>query len=143
MKILSKMKKTESYYIEESAMAMDGGSIFIKGVTSTNKEFEIFLPQNKIHLNFTEEFLPGRLYLNQKLVEFRSSLEYEIISNLLNCKIITDKSNKQKKFISRKLIILGQEINDYFSAIEKGEEVATLYLVNSVISFVESDMYNS
>ena len=138
---LINMNNNEIFYIEDCGMSLDGGSIFINGKLENDQKIEIFLPQNKIPENFNKEFIPGKLYFNHKLIEPRSALETKIIYKLSNCMIIPKNNTNSDKVISKKSIILGKEVNDYFTAIEQGPEFATLFLINSLIKFVESKDY--
>lgn len=66
--------------IEDVAVWMDGGTVILKCLNNEGQKFSVEFSQSVLFEIY--EFhnrLPGRLYLNEKIVEQRSELEEEII----------------------------------------------------------------
>ncbi len=77
---------------------MDGGTVTVKLATIDNAKFEVEFVQ-KADLRVTDRNPnPGRLLLNEKVVEIRSDLEANIIKILKNALYSEDPSHDNKDF---------------------------------------------
>ncbi len=135
------MKIVGQLTITDCAYAMDGGSKYLMTIDEKGNEFHFSLPQHHIPANFGQESLPGRLYINEKPIDVRSELEEELLNKLVESKIDCSESEEEDYPLSTQRIIFGKDIQDYFSAIEKGSNFAIAYMVKEVIDFVKSDFY--
>jgi hypothetical protein len=70
--------------IENFGIWMDGGSIILQCRNEAREEFELYFMQGATFNYYQGMRVPGRVYLNDKLVEQRSSLEEEIVAGLSN-----------------------------------------------------------
>lgn len=68
--------------ITELSAWMDGESVTIKCQNSTMGKFEIEFVQNVMWVWYEGQKIPGRIYLNNELVEQRSDLEKKLIGLL-------------------------------------------------------------
>ena len=68
--------------INDVQIWMDGGSITIKCSDSDNNDYTMGVQQHMILKTSPNGKMPGRIYLNNKLVEERSDMEKAILSNL-------------------------------------------------------------
>ncbi|WP_103070887.1 hypothetical protein [Aquimarina sediminis] len=91
------------YDFEELGALMDGGSITLYFKNNENKELIIDLQQFVI-TEYYEEIskIPGRVYLNNEIVEKRSSTETEII-NFLRCNILHKLYGLEKEILIEKI----------------------------------------
>jgi len=126
--------------IQNCAYAMDGGSMYLIGIDNKGKEINILIPQHKIPMNFNSNLIPGRLHINGLPVEVRSPLENEIISKLIESKIECTSLNEPSS-LSTNTIIFGNDIKEYLSAINKGENYAIAYMIKEIVDYLNSDEY--
>ena len=88
--------------IIELLVWMDGGSITLKCINFLSQEFEIEFVQN-ISWDWCEsQNIPGRIYLNQKLVDQRSDLETDIIK-AIGSSIYKAKDTNDQTMLDEKL----------------------------------------
>ena len=127
-------------FIENCAMAMDGGSIVFLLKDDNGTKFELNLPQYQLEGNFADK-IPGRIHLNNRPIEVRSPEESHIIEKLSLYIEKNQLTEKEKVAPPENRLILSGDINAYFKEIDKGPEYATNHLVKEVIKFVESDAY--
>ena len=127
--------------IHDCAFAMDGGTIYLKGKDDVGNSFEFLLPQHLLPGNETTGKIPGRLYINGNPVEIRSDHENEILIKLKESKIESEISENKSQEPEGPKLIVGQDIKDYYSAIEKGLNQAIAFMVMEIIKFVRSDEY--
>ncbi len=92
-----------SIEIEDIATWMDGGSVTLQCRNKKNQEFEIEFVQHVSLVLYEHTNMPGRMYLNKKLVNQRSELENEIIEGLTTAKF------KSNNFSDR--LILEEKLN--------------------------------
>ncbi|EAS19958.1 hypothetical protein BBFL7_02358 [Flavobacteria bacterium BBFL7] len=92
--------------IKEILAWMDGGSITLKCKNELDQEFEIEFVQNVSWEVYKDQNVPGRIYLNQKIVTQRSHLETQMINQLRSAEI------KSKNLLDRKML---DEKLDYVS----------------------------
>lgn len=94
--------------IEELLAWMDGGSITLKCRNNLNQEFEIEFVQN-VSWNLYESLnIPGRIYLDKKLIEQRSDLETKIV-NALKTAELKSKDSLDQKILKEKLDYVNSE----------------------------------
>ena len=87
---------TNQFKIESIAVWMDGGSITINFIDLNGKQSEIeFVQHFTFNIIDKEEKLPCRIYLNNKLIQVRSSEEQKLITDLI--KADTSKISKLDK----------------------------------------------
>ncbi len=126
--------------IHSCSYASDGGPIYLNGKDSTGKDVEIVIPQHHIPSKFEKRYIPGRLHLNGIPIGIRSVEEKEIISKLIWARIVCT-SNNQMVLKDINTIILGNDIMDYFTAINHGEHYAIAYTIKEVVEYIISDEY--
>ena len=88
--------------IEELIAWMDGGSITLKCRNKSNQEFEIEFVQNVSWDVYESQNIPGRIYLNQEVIDQRSNLETKIINGLKNA-TLTFKNSLEQTILKEKL----------------------------------------
>ena len=130
--------------IYNCAYTMDGGSIHLFAKDSRGTEFCLQLPQHGFEGNFSAEFIPGRLHLNGRPIAVRSNEETDLMERLLESAVeVGPDEVKKVEHAQGNRLIIGQDIADYFSAIEKGPSDAIVSMVRWVIDFVQSESYVS
>jgi hypothetical protein len=132
---------TGALTILNCAMAMDGGSKALMAMDDTGQEIRFYIPQHVIQENFSRNNIPGRLHVNNKPIEVRSDEENEIVRLLKEAKIKFTSPSKKPDLESANRIIIGDDIKDYFSAVEKGPDHALAFMVKEIIDFVSSEEY--
>ena len=101
----------KEYKFKQTGTCMDGGSKIIEVINSHKQVLTIWLMQH-ITIEYYEEIskIPGRIYLDDYLVEKRSQTEKEVI-DFLRTKIINDlRLNSSNDIIDK---ILWIESEDY------------------------------
>jgi hypothetical protein len=92
---------------------------------------------------YANEHKPGRLYFDGTIVGIRSEEESAIVSALKQAEFessaSTDKSKTKED--NQPGMIVGDDINTYYSKIEEGPNAALQYLVSELIAYVESEDY--
>jgi len=126
--------------VEDCAMAMDGGSKVLFLRDSQGNKFELLLPQHQIKGNFGE-FIPGRIHLNGHSVKIRSNDEMQLMEKLSKFLENNPLEKKEKVTPPQNRLIIGDDISDYYSEMDKGPKHATHHLVKEVINFVNSESY--
>ncbi len=94
--------------IEELSSWMDGGSATLKCRNELNQEFEIEFVQNVFWDLYESRNIPGRIYLNKKLIDQRSELETKIINALQNSNL-KSKDSLEQKILEEKLDYVNSE----------------------------------
>ena len=105
--------------IDDLGAWMDGGSVTLKCNNTLNQEFEIEFVQS-LSMGYNEgQKIPGRIYLNNVLVEQRSDLEKRIIRSLVNS-TFKEEGDYDRRILEEKLNYVKSEcyISDQ-SRIEK------------------------
>ncbi|MGB0870716.1 MAG: hypothetical protein ACPGSD_14050 [Flavobacteriales bacterium] len=83
-----KIEEIESgILINNIVAAGDGGSIYFECETTLNNKFDLLFTQHVFLEHPNPEMLPGRIYLNQKIIELKSKEEKLILSGLKKNKI--------------------------------------------------------
>ncbi|MEM7163164.1 MAG: hypothetical protein AAF487_12075 [Bacteroidota bacterium] len=139
MSIKSKMKDT--WIIQNCAFLMDGGTKFLNGTDATGNEINIILPQNGIEDNFQDEYIPGRLHFNGKPINVRSEVEGEIISKLIEAHVVCEEENESPDEVSPQRLTIGEDITEYFKAMDNGPDSAIALMIREIIDFVQSEEY--
>ena len=93
----------KAFTIKDIAAWMDGGSLTLDCLSADGDNLEIEIVQHIALNQIINSRIPGRLYLNNELVEIRSKLEKSILNELINC---IDSKDFSSKFtdIERRLI---------------------------------------
>jgi hypothetical protein len=94
--------------IEELLAWMDGGSITLKCRNNLNQEFEIEFVQNVSWDLYESLNIPGRVYLDKKLITQRSDLETKIV-NALKVAKLHSKDSLDQKILKEKLDYVNSE----------------------------------
>ncbi len=76
--------------ITNLAAAGDGGSLFLECESKQNSKFNLLFTQYTFLDNPNPEMLPGRIYLNQKLIGLKSEDEKMILLGIENFDITND-----------------------------------------------------
>ena len=63
---------------------MDGGSITLKCKDKTGVRFQVHIVQKVFWEVYPKDLLPGRMYLNEVLIDQRSDLEEMIVNSMEN-----------------------------------------------------------
>lgn len=93
----------EEWIFMELKIWMDGGSITLNYVDKSNGVNLIELVQN-VSITYCEEVsrIPGRIYINDELVEIRSKLENEILKKISN-DLINQETDSDQKILLEKI----------------------------------------
>jgi len=94
--------------IEELFTWMDGGSITLKCKNEKNQEFEIEFVQNLSWDFYESQKIPGRIYLNNMLIDQKTILEVQIIEGLKSV-TLKHKNSLDQKILSEKLEYVNSE----------------------------------
>lgn len=87
---------TSKVIITDMHCWMDGGTTDLICENISNKKFEIKFVQNVIWEVPVSYNIPGRIYLNEKLVKQRSKIEELIINCVENCELLHPNELDQK-----------------------------------------------
>ncbi|BDD05270.1 hypothetical protein [Aureibacter tunicatorum] len=131
--------------IFDFGLTLDGGTISFY-CQNNGKLFWIKLVQ---HVDFTEPFedgwVPGALYLNEKMIDIDSLDEKKIIEGLKNCKIsekLYKRDNSENPLLNnKKTIVFGDNLNKQFDAWRKSPRHAVEQFISDSIEFIESKEY--
>ena len=130
--------------ILDGAFATDGGSISILTQDDEGHKHSVLLSQHLLPPSgFANEHKPGRLYFDGTIVVIRSEEESAIVSALKQAEFESSTStDKSKTKEDNQLgMIVGDDINAYYSKIEEGPNAALQHLVSELITYVESEDY--
>ena len=131
------MKIPEKLTILDGAMAMDGGSISLMGKDSYGNSIQIDLDWSlEAQVNGTT-----KLSLNKIPLEKRSHEEEMILGVLENAEIERSEGQDSGDSASFQGAVLGEDINQYQSAIAEGPTAALRNLINRLISNVTSERH--
>lgn len=75
------------FLITNMAAAADGGSIALGCETPSHKTFDLLFTQNFFIEDYDEHMIPGRIYLNQELIQLKSKEEEHILKSLQYFKV--------------------------------------------------------
>jgi hypothetical protein len=93
---------TSKIIVTELMAWMDGGSVTLTCKNAKNEAFNIEFTQNVIWEVPKPSKIPGRIYLNEELIEQRSELENLIIKNLENSTFF-ERQNLDKRILAEKI----------------------------------------
>ncbi len=127
--------------VEDGAMAMDGGSIFLQLRASAGKRHRLLLAQHLLPVFDAESPRPGRLYLDGQLVPIRSGTEADLLDALRNARLPSDNPSAKESTHRRPDLVIGADIEAYHAKIEQGRAAALQHLVDQLLEWVESDEY--
>lgn len=136
------MTSPRDLIIEDAAYAMDGGSIFLSLRDEAGLSHTLILVQHRIPMIADDPRVPGRLYLNNRIIKVRSDEERELLAELKSASILPGniQSPAPKKHNNPSLVT-SDDIEKYQTAISVSPEEAIHYLVHSLVEFVESGEY--
>ena len=106
--------------VEELLAWMDGGSITLKCRNNLNQEFEIEFVQHVSWDVYEYQNIPGRVYLDKKLIPQRSDLETKIV-NALKAANFHSKDALDQKMLKEKLDYINSK--EYLTDQEKIKKV--------------------
>lgn len=129
----------EQLIIEDGAYATDGGSIYIGARDLTGAKHEIMLWQHMFTQDCDLQRLPGRLYIDRALIPVRSEEERRLLLALRGTRL--DILGTGSAAPRGPDVVVGRDLQEYWSKIEEGPEAAVAHLVKQLIDFVESDDY--
>jgi len=134
------MKVPEQLAVEDAAMAMDGGSIFLGLKTDLGEQHRVLLAQHQIPTTPDAKHLRGRLYFDGELVSRRSDTEQQILAALRRAPIIVPTEPTGQRQTGPGAVV-GEDIQAFLDKVAKGPTAATAHLVAELIRFVESEEY--
>lgn len=130
------------FIIEEGAYALDGGSIFLSIKDNDGVQHKLILVQHCIPMDESDPRIPGRLYLDDQIVQIRSDEEIRLISELKKASISPDEPGlKETKEETGPVYVVSEDIADFLAATRSSPKDAIKYLVDSLVQFVESEEY--
>ena len=131
------MKIPEKLTITDGAMAMDGGSIVLRGKDSNGNDVHIELDWSlDAQVNGTT-----KLSLNNTPLEKRSCEEEKFLEVLGNAVIQRSEGQDSSDSASFQGAALGEDINQYLNAMAEGPTAALKNLIERLISTVMSERY--
>jgi hypothetical protein len=131
-------KKSSTYTIEDSAIATDGGSLWLLLKDDMEKEHTILIPQYKMAENFDLRRPPGSFMYDVRVLIPRGEEEKGIVEVLQRAKIAAKYKNKGRNKIAENTLIVDKELAEYMHATP---EEAIMQIVKKVISYIESTAY--
>ena len=78
--------------IEDAAYALDGGSIYLALSDKAGGSHALLLVQHRIPMASNDFRLPGRLYLDNRIIAVRSDEEFHLLSEIKVCLYIAHQS---------------------------------------------------
>ncbi len=107
-----------NYDFKELATWMDGGSITLYFINKNNEELSIHIQQHIIHEYYQEiSNIPGRIYLNDSIINKRSSTE-KLILQFLKENIINKLDGLERKILIEKIQWITSNEYEIFSPIK-------------------------
>jgi hypothetical protein len=136
------MSSPKHFTIEDAAYALDGGSIFLSFRDNDGIQHALILAQHNIPMHESDTRIPGRLYLDNQIIQVRSDEEIRLISEIKSASISPIQNETKESKVERGPgHVYGQDIADFLAATRKSPEAAIRHLVDSLVQFVESDEY--
>jgi hypothetical protein len=136
------MSSPKHFTIEDAAYALEGGSIFLSFRDNDGVQHALILAQHNIPMHESDTRIPGRLYLDNQIIQVRSDEEIRLISGIKSASISPiQNETKESKAERGPVHVYGQDIADFLAATRKSPEAAIWHLVDSLVQFVESDEY--
>ena len=129
--------------IEDGGYSMDGGSIWLGLRDAQGDEHEVVLVQHMIP-NREGRYVPGRIYIDDLLVPVRSATEEQILAAIGTATIqlaYEDNGADEPLVVSENVLILGDDIKEYFAAVDEGPEASVRLLIARFLGYVETDEY--
>lgn len=129
--------------VVNAAYAFDGGSIWLGARDAGGTRHGILLVQHMSRRSSRAEWLPGRLYYDGKLLPVRSQAEKRLVEALRAAQIRPEPASpvQSDDRISPSALLLGEDIREYLSAVERDETEAIRLLVERLVTFVQSEAY--
>jgi hypothetical protein len=86
--------------------------------------------------------IPGRLYLDNRIIKVRSDEEREVLSAIKSASISPiNRESATPKEQNNPVHVVGDDIVEYLEATQTSPKAAIQHLVNSLVQFVESEEY--
>lgn len=128
--------------IEDGTLFLDGGSILLSLRDSEGVQRNLLLAQHRIPMAETDPRLPGRLYLDGRMIAVRSDEEAQLLAKLKRASISSvDRKHELPRAGSGPMHVLSEDIADFLAAAKVSTSEAIKHLVTSLIQFVESEEY--
>jgi len=83
--------------ITNFAAASDGGSLYFECETTENSKFNLLFTQHAFLDNPDPEMLPGRIYLNQEIIDLKSKEEKMILLGLKDFNVSNELLNMKSE----------------------------------------------
>jgi hypothetical protein len=136
------MPNFENMTIEDAAYAMDGGSIYLSVRDSHGVSHALILVQHRIPMDPNDPRIPGRLYLDNRIIKVRSEEESNLLSRIQSASISPiNYESAAPQGQDNPVHIVGDDIVDYIAATKISPKMAIRYLVDSLLQFVKSEEY--
>jgi hypothetical protein len=123
--------------ITNAAYAMDGGSITLWLRDEHEGEHQLLLVQHVMPACRPDR-RPGRLYLDDRLIEVRSPEEAAILAFLEVAPTSASEHSGRKPI---QVACAGADLEAYFAAVKEGPAAAIRHLAKEFVAFVRSDEY--
>ncbi len=144
------MKIPDLFSIEDASYAMDGGSIYLQVLDVEYHMHDVLLTQHMLPEWDDEGRLPGRLYFDDEIIPVRSDSETALIRTLRSASIPRPgwlfqilRRFRRPKDQPKNISIIGSDLKEYYSAMSQGPDIATRYLIDRLVNYVESTDYAS
>jgi hypothetical protein len=128
--------------IVDGAYALDGGSIFLAFRDNDGVQHQLLLVQHRLPMDPSDPRNPGRLYLDNQIIQVRSDEETRLLSQIKAAVITPVLPDLQEpKQETGPVVVLGEDIADFMAAARASPRAAIQHLVDSLVQFVESEEY--
>lgn len=127
--------------IVDGAMALDGGSIFLKVMEHSSSNIILSLDWSIA----AQQTKSARFSANGVVVPIGSEEETQWLNLIRDAEIYCNDppSTNDEKPVSKQRLVLSKDIQDYFNAIDEGSLEALRSLANQFISVVSSEAYQN
>jgi hypothetical protein len=95
------------------AAAGDGGSLYFECKTNENTKFDLLFTQYFFLEDFPPHMIPGRIYLNEKLIALKSEEEKTILNSIQNFQI-SEELDKMDSTLRDSLEVIFRQLTDFF-----------------------------
>src|SRR5512137_1191201 len=136
------MRAPRPLTIVDGAYALDGGSIFLAFRDNDGVQHQLVLVQHSIPMDPSDPRNPGRLYLDDQIIQVRSEEETWLLSEIkaaLIAPVLPGQPEPKRE--TGPVVVLGEDIADFLAAARASPRAAIQHLVDSVVEFVESGEY--
>lgn len=116
------------FTFRDCAMAMEGGAKMLIGLGSSGNKLEIHAPQD-IMPTTGEPWIRGCPHV----VNVRSKEECDVLNLLASANIDAPESNQAEKSTAKNRLVSGKDIEDFFTAMDKGPEFAITKMLHGIM----------